>query len=242
MPRRQRRLALIAALIVLLTACSASVATTARSAYAPPAAMPTATAAATSAVAAVAQTTSTTAASASATTGASAWASLAARPLHLPALAPGGACPVTAWHAATSVDPAGSFAPAAGYFAFGKGPIYPIIYNFSPDKVAVRFAKLPDFGRGSKQDKVLWLSRPTYRAPALIRGRQLGGPALLRFGPTDSTPTELRFPLDTGVSSADTASGWRDLPSYMLLPAPGCYAFQVDGMGFSDVIVFKVGP
>jgi len=32
---------------------------------------------------------------------------------------------------------------------------------------------------------------------------------------------------------------WRYGPSVTILPGPGCYAFQVDGTTFSEVIVFE---
>jgi hypothetical protein len=39
---------------------------------------------------------------------------------------------------------------------------------------------------------------------------------------------------------ADNWTGeWRNFHSYTRLRAPGCYAYQVDGAGFSDSIVFK---
>jgi hypothetical protein len=37
-------------------------------------------------------------------------------------------------------------------------------------------------------------------------------------------------------------SGWRNWPSYTKVPAPGCYAYQVDGEGFSYVVVFRAVP
>jgi hypothetical protein len=237
--RRQYPIALVL-LAVFLTACRGSVPDTpALTPSTPSTAITT-----TSAVAATNQpivaVTATATVSAAASTAE--WASLESRPLHLPTLGPGMACPVTSWQVASKVDPKAGFPSSGGYFAFGKGPIFPLIYNFSPDQGTVRFAKLPAFSGNSKQDKVLWLARPSYPGPALIRGRELGGVGVLGFGPTDSTPSELRFPLDTGVGSADTAYGWRDLPSYMVIPALGCYAFQLDGRSFSDVIVFQVGP
>lgn len=39
--------------------------------------------------------------------------------------------------------------------------------------------------------------------------------------------------------TADSTSEWRYYPTTTLLPGSGCYAFQVDGTGFSDVIVFQ---
>jgi len=35
-------------------------------------------------------------------------------------------------------------------------------------------------------------------------------------------------------------AGWANLPSDVRIPAPGCYAYQVDAQGRSEVIVFQV--
>ena len=81
--------------------------------------------------------------------------------------------------------------------------------------------------------KTLWAVSPRYSGPILIRGRQVDGSRRIRFSIDGSTPiARLRFAVkrrpdwDFGVSST-------------LVRAPGCYAFQVDGRMFSDVIVFE---
>jgi hypothetical protein len=88
--------------------------------------------------------------------------------------------------------------------------------------------------------KTLWAISPRYQGPVLIRGRRIDRPGRVRFGgdaPTarksvqESTPS---FPM-----TADSAPEWRYYPTTTLLPGPGCYAFQVDGTGFSHVIVFR---
>jgi hypothetical protein len=33
--------------------------------------------------------------------------------------------------------------------------------------------------------------------------------------------------------------GWRNMPSYTRVRAPGCYGYQIDGTSFSRVIVFS---
>jgi meiotically up-regulated gene 157 (Mug157) protein len=37
----------------------------------------------------------------------------------------------------------------------------------------------------------------------------------------------------------DVADGWNDWPSTTHVHGPGCYAYQVDGNGFSYAIVFR---
>jgi hypothetical protein len=232
-----RRFLLLAALAVLLVACRGDDATNSA-----------ATATTTTGAAALAPTVPATALPAPTPTTAlppmvaatSDGATVTARPFHLPALAPGAPCPVTSWQPASNVDPAGEFSSPGVYNAFGRGPIYPIIYNFDIKRGAITFVKLAAGGPGGRQDKVLWIASPAYQGPALIRGRQLGGAGTLRFAPEDSSPTQLRFPVDTGIGSSDSVEGWRDRPSSMLIPSPGCYAFQIDGQSFSDVVVFQV--
>ncbi|HET7037526.1 MAG TPA: hypothetical protein VFI42_17710 [Thermomicrobiaceae bacterium] len=84
--------------------------------------------------------------------------------------------------------------------------------------------------------KVLWVASPDYQGPVLIRGHQIGGPNEMRFESGDDPPNELTFGAGGGGS---TPSHFRNWPSYTRLRAPGCYAYQVDGTDFSDVIVFK---
>jgi hypothetical protein len=83
--------------------------------------------------------------------------------------------------------------------------------------------------------KVLWIGRPSYRGPVLIRGRQLDGPNDIRFGSGLNPGREMRLESVGGSSPG----GWQNKPSYTRLRAPGCYAWQVDGTTFSRVIVFE---
>lgn len=153
------------------------------------------------------------------------WETLERRPVHLQA-GSSGDCPVS------SVDPVG---PWRG---LGTGPVYPV---GAVDGV-VRYGAGQEIG-GARVAKVLWVSAPVYRGPALVRGRQLGGPNQLVFPLVDGTvSTTLRFPVWTGVSSPDAPDGWRQLPSYLGFRAPGCYAVQVDGINFSRVLVFRAEP
>jgi hypothetical protein len=88
--------------------------------------------------------------------------------------------------------------------------------------------------------KVLWVGAPTYTGPALIRGGRLGGGGSVQFALGDSIPEpELRLTAPTASSGA-AASGWRQWPSYTMVPAMGCYAYQVDGQTFTSVLAFEV--
>ena len=159
------------------------------------------------------------------------WETLRERPLQLPNLASGAACPRT---------PDGQVSPAYGP-GLGTGPIYPVglgtngVLSFAyPPDPSVEFAG-SDWGGA----KVLWVSSPAYRGPALIRGHQLDGPNGLRFGRGIDPSDELRLPQEPGARSIGEEPGWRAWPSYTRLRAPGCYAYQVDGLDFTEVVVFR---
>src|SRR5712691_2521072 len=139
------------------------------------------------------------------------WGELAARPLILPFIAPGAACPISRSRTIPGT------APGAG-----DGPIYPV--GSSPLRSS------------PEGNKVLWTAAPEYKGPALIRGARIDGTGTITFG---AGAADLRFPVTTGVTSDHSSLGWRDLPSDVRIPASGCYAYQVDGLGFTTIIVFE---
>ena len=154
------------------------------------------------------------------------WAKLR-RPLHMPHLASGAKCPVTA-----------TSRPSPPYRAtLGRGPAYPLtawragtLSFFYPVRASQGW--YPSDWSGQK---VFWIVAPRYRGPLLIRGRQLDGPHLVRFEDGSSPAAEFRAPAG-GVTST---GGFRAVGGYTRLRAPGCYALQVDGATFSRVIVFR---
>lgn len=156
------------------------------------------------------------------------WQGLEARPLRFPTLNPGESCPRTG---GAQVDP--------GYgAALGDGPIYPVYGR--DGLLSYRRADI-DRQAGVYWMKTLWIASPAYKAPAIVRGRQIDGPQPLRFQVSPHEPTmTLRFETETGVRSDGSARGWRDRPSLTAIPGPGCFAFQVDGEGFTEIIVFEV--
>ena len=85
--------------------------------------------------------------------------------------------------------------------------------------------------------KILWVAAPQYAGPALVRARRLDGPGIVRFAQGDAAPQDELQLLDSAVTPTD---GWRQWPSYTLVPGPGCYAYQVDGADFSYAIVLLV--
>ena len=142
------------------------------------------------------------------------------RPLRLPLLAPGEACPR---------DPGRRVSPDFG-LASGDGPVYPTLGEDG----------LLGF-EGARQEggwyylKVLWFAAPEAVGPILVRGGRIDAAGELRFGDGPDPAAELR--LGRGGTVSD-APGWRHWPSFTRLREPGCYAYQIDGRGFSTVVVF----
>lgn len=158
------------------------------------------------------------------------WAALR-RPLHLPSLGSHGRCPVSRvdrsvpWHA-YGIGP-----------GLGPGPVYPV---FGTPRLDVTFHGRA-WGRSIwGGQKVLWFVAPAYSGPVLVRGRRLGGWQWLRFDGDARPAAELRiFPGET-VRWGGQAAGTRGRPSYVRVRATGCYAAQIDGTDFSEVVVFRV--
>lgn len=157
--------------------------------------------------------------------------SLGRDPLQLPTVDPAEPCP-TSPRRATSPD----FGPG-----LGDGPAYPV--GFTAD--GKLYVELPPFepahqwsGSGWGGRKVLWVVDPAYTGPIRIRGGRLDAAGEIRFD--NELVSELK--LSAGGDVGLTASGWRHRPSHTRVQAPGCYAYRVDGEGFSDVIVFEALP
>jgi hypothetical protein len=158
------------------------------------------------------------------------------RPLDLFRLEPGSDCPRSFARPANALS--NDFGLAA---ALGEGPVYPILATGPEDRSRetartgiVRYTGGRSEG-GWYYLKVLWIEGPRYRGPALIRGRQLDGSRLIRFGSGPQASAELRL----WDPSAGYPKGWLNRPTYMRLRGPGCYALQVDGKNFSRAIVLE---
>lgn len=154
------------------------------------------------------------------------------RSLHLPSITAGASCPTSA--------PGRQVTHFLGK-AVGKGPVYAISERPLARRGILSFEYPPSHNSsfaGSQWggQKVLWASSRSYHGPILIRGRQLDGNHAVGFGQLLIPYAELQFPAGHGDPSQ---GGWRAWPSETRLRAPGCYAWQVDGTDFSEVIVFR---
>ncbi len=84
-----------------------------------------------------------------------------------------------------------------------------------------------------RQLKTLWFSVPAYQGPFIIRAKRLGhpGPVALGEGPTVAPLVVPPGPTLNGTG------GWREAPGGLWVKTPGCYAWQVDGLTFSEIII-----
>lgn len=169
------------------------------------------------------------------------WEMLEDRPLRFPTLATGAACPATR----------GQFVNRNIGVAVGQPPVYALYNVGSSADGILRYSAAAVFGNTLSAwggQSVMWVIRPEAYGPVLVRGRQIDGPNALRFnggvdqqnyvGSWSAAPllSELRL-----RGSYDAVS-WFYWGSFMRLSAPGCYAYQVDGLAFSYVFIFQAVP
>jgi hypothetical protein len=161
------------------------------------------------------------------------WAKLR-RPLQLPRIEPGAACPASGIDRRVDWERANIF----GESGIGPGPVYPGLGGYPGGRLNLT----PDdqFGGPWAGQKVFWYVLPTYLGRVLIRGRRLSGGARLGFGGGRVPESELRIESYESVSWAGQPRGSRGRPSAVRARVSGCYGVQVDGANFTRVIIFPV--
>jgi hypothetical protein len=160
------------------------------------------------------------------------WAKLH-RPLHLPRVAHGAACPVSRVDTRVDWERINIF----GGSGIGRGPVYPGLGLSGGHLEAT--PELP-YGGPWAGGKVFWYVRPSYRGPVLLRGRRLDGPQALGFDGGKVPGRELRIARDDTVSWDGQPRGSRGRPSSVRVRVSGCYGVQIDGTSFSRVVVFTI--
>jgi len=154
---------------------------------------------------------------------------LLARSLVLPSVGAGQACPVTPAQTHSPVaQPADALGP-------GRGPLYPISFYLGQE-ATLRLSGQTPGPDGLYAKKVVWASTTgEYEGPVVVRvGRIDGagrGHVRLSYDPGASRGTAVVFVV------GDTPADW---PSFTYVSGPGCYAYQLDGRTFTQVIVFRV--
>ena len=168
------------------------------------------------------------------------WQTLQQRPLHFPTGTPGTPCPTSPGHRL----------PTGEGMAVGSGPVYAVLGQAQSTGAEERqrqgilqYVDAHAYGTGTSGwggMKVLWVIDVHYNGLVLIRGHQVDGPHDVRFnGGLDqlSNIDALSPPLPAlRLLGPPPETNW---PSQTRLQAPGCYAYQVDGLTWSSVIVFQ---
>ncbi len=152
-------------------------------------------------------------------------ASLLAQPLHFPSLAPGASCPAS---------PGTTFHTFFNGIALGSGPVRVLVGNRGDllrGRVDVGTTQIP----GWSALQTLWFSMPGYDGPFVVRAKNLNGtsPIEVQYG---SSPGSGPLVVPAGPT-LNTQDGYRTVPGGTWVTSPGCYAWQVDGRNFSEIIV-----
>jgi len=111
----------------------------------------------------------------------------------------------------------------------GPGPVR-VVLPQSDGIIGFNFAQPVDGWVGQKAP---WVVDAGDWGPVLIRGRRLDGPGDLRFTVDTNNPSHAVGELALGMAHA--------VPSLVWLREPGCYAYQVEGPKFSEIILFRAG-
>jgi hypothetical protein len=161
------------------------------------------------------------------------YSALERRPFHAPTLDASGGCPVsTQRQVSPDTSGTGGTLPAVG-----DGPAY--VTGQALVVIGVALAG----GGGSHGGKTppphtssavrqVWLIAP-YNGPILVRARRIDGDGAVRFGVGQNGvggTSELRL--------AGGGNHWISSSTDFVADSAGCYAFQVDGNGFSYPVVF----
>ncbi|MGH3714214.1 MAG: hypothetical protein ACRDT4_12250 [Micromonosporaceae bacterium] len=157
---------------------------------------------------------------------------LVGRPVQVPLLTPGESCPVTRKQRPVQTPPIHAAADV-----LGDAPVYPVPMYFGEDTTLRLDGPETD---GWYSAKAPWEGHH-YQGPAVIHVRRLDAPGTGRVLPLHES--EGKFVGDAVVLriSAPPAEfpTVTKVAALTRVPAPGCYAYQVDGLGFSEVIVFR---
>ena len=172
------------------------------------------------------------------------------RPLDLPQLESDEQCPVSIGDMSVVSSDHRYIFGAGGHF-YGTGPVY-LALSWKPGNRAEAFFDLdrvPQVSNGYRL-KTPWIMNPEYDGEALVRGAQIGTDVSreVLFAENSQSPRitaamilRSSAPGTRILRSEEEAvdAVWGFWPSSMILPAPGCYAIQIDTETDSDVVIFE---
>jgi hypothetical protein len=149
------------------------------------------------------------------------------RPLHFPVLRPGQRCPASPGERVNNFNFRG--------IALGSAPVRVLIAGIGALRRGEADLINPTSSPPWQGLKTLWFSVPAYQGPFVIRAKRLGHPGPVALG---EAPTVAPLVVPPGPTLNGTG-GWREAPGGLWVRTPGCYAWQVDGLTFSEVIVVR---
>jgi len=147
----------------------------------------------------------------------------------VPTLGPGGRCP-----ASTGTDVHTKFFTGP---SLGGGPVRVLLAD-TGDVVRGNVGLFPSGAPRWYALQTLWYALPSYRAPFVVRAAKVGarGPIEVRPGADGTSPGVGPLVVPVGPT-LNTFDGYRTLPGSTWVHSAGCYAWQIDGATFSEVIV-----
>jgi len=121
----------------------------------------------------------------------------------------------------------------------GRGPAYLIVVGDAPPGT-ISIALSARDRLGWYGQKTPWAIDRSYDGPILVRGARIGRRGQVRFAyEYGDHLREIHWGTGTDQGSPPDPD-FRFLASATLFRASGCYAFQVDGTSFSEIVVVRV--
>jgi hypothetical protein len=142
------------------------------------------------------------------------------RPLHLPKLALGEPCPTSSVRSRFGLAD-----------ALGEEPPY----AFPFPAATVTLGRARTRRDDSYAYRVRWLAPARFSGRVLVRGRRLDRVTSVRFSPTANGRGSGELELTFARAVRRQTRG----PVWLILRSPGCYGFQVDGLTFSNTLLFQ---
>jgi len=155
------------------------------------------------------------------------WSTLTSRPLVLPAILAGAACPVSPQQNLAVTTSSGKGGPNYGY---GQWPAYVS-------------GQINWYSAGSQG--VVILVNPEYQGPIIVRSQRLDGSGSLGIAGIPASGQYVALPGGTlGIPVTSSPPSWGSWFGVMVPTAAGCYGIQIDGNSWSSVAVIQVqkGP